>query len=386
MSYVHESIVSPVCEHNNIIDELRGMPSRSEMDVLAFERFWLFGATAAADPVSIYLQRRGKLVAGFIDNRAAQVGKEFRGKPLLTPRHWLSEAELSDAIIIVSAHQAPIANQLIGELKIAAARVFPYISDMFAPSFGRRAIEAHAIDIEHAREWLADEPSRHYMDSLLRFRWTMDARWLTANPRIVGKYNYDSADMKSGQGDSIVDAGAFDGDTVSLFLEHAGATGKVYAVEGFPPNFARLVERVNSGVWGARVIAIQAALAQVSGNVLGFAGVANGDARAHVFGASARGGNDVRSVTLDELFPDNQNPIGLLKLDIEGSEAAALRGAIRLLNRDAPRLIVAAYHRPCDLWEIPQLLRRELGCRGPLFLGHHPAALYEPELFVGKPA
>lgn len=386
MSSICEAIPTPAREGYDVIEELRGLPARDEADVLRFERFWLFGATAAAEPVLAYLQRCGKHVTGYIDNRAPQVGKEFRGKPLLTPSQWINSAALTDGVIIVSAHQKAIAAQLIDELNITVTRVFPYISDMFAPSFGRRAIEAHAIDIEHAREWLADEPSRHYMDSLLRFRWTMDARWLTANPRIVGKYNYDSVYMKSGQGDSIVDAGAFDGDTVSLFLEHAGATGKVYAVEGFPPNFARLVERVNSGVWGARVIAIQAALAQASGNVLGFAGVANGDARAHAFGASACGGNDVRSVTLDELFPDNQNPIGLLKLDIEGSEAAALRGAIRLLNRDAPRLIVAAYHRPCDLWEIPQLLRRELGCRGPLFLGHHPAALYEPELFVGKPA
>lgn len=385
MKSMREAISFATRDNHDVFETLGGLPARSEVDALRFQRFWLFGATAAADPVIAYLHRHGKGVAGFIDNRAAQVDREFRDRPLLTPTQWLDTAAPTDAVIIVSAHQQPIASQLIDELKIAVTRVFPYMSDMFAPSFGRGAIETYANEIRLVREWLADAPSRNYFDALLRFRWTMDARWLAPNPRMVGMYNYESDEMKANPGETVVDAGAFDGDTVSLFLERAGATAKVYAIEAFAPNFARLLKKVKSGEWGARVIPVQAALAQASGTIMEFSGVADGDARAHVIDAGIRGGHDVRSMTLDQLFPDHHQRIDLIKLDIEGSEAAALRGAIRLLKRDAPRLIVAAYHRPRDLWEIPQLIRHELSCRGPLFLGHHPAAHYEPEWFVGKP-
>jgi hypothetical protein len=46
-----------------------------------------------------------------------------------------------------------------------------------------------------------------------------------------------------------------------------------------------------------------------------------------------------------------------LKLDIEGAELDALRGARELISRSRPRLAVCVYHKPEHLWEIPLFLR-----------------------------
>ena len=48
--------------------------------------------------------------------------------------------------------------------------------------------------------------------------------------------------------------------------------------------------------------------------------------------------------------------VTFLKMDIEGSELAALRGAERIIREQRPKLAICVYHKPEDLWEIPSLL------------------------------
>jgi hypothetical protein len=43
----------------------------------------------------------------------------------------------------------------------------------------------------------------------------------------------------------------------------------------------------------------------------------------------------------------------LLKMDIEGEEPAALRGAQELLRAHRPHLAISIYHRAEHLWEMP---------------------------------
>ena len=59
---------------------------------------------------------------------------------------------------------------------------------------------------------------------------------------------------------------------------------------------------------------------------------------------------------MDTLFPTKQ--IDFVKLDIEGSEADALRGAANLLKRCRPVISMAMYHKPGDMWELPLLVNQ----------------------------
>jgi hypothetical protein len=45
-----------------------------------------------------------------------------------------------------------------------------------------------------------------------------------------------------------------------------------------------------------------------------------------------------------------------MKFDIEGGEAAAVRGASGVIRRSRPALAIAVYHRPDDLWQLPRLV------------------------------
>ena len=76
-------------------------------------------------------------------------------------------------------------------------------------------------------------------------------------------------------------------------------------------------------------------------------------------------------VTVDSI--DNvcwEDKVTFIKLDIEGSEMEALRGAEKIIRRDKPRLAVSIYHEPQDYFEIPFYIR-ELVPEYKLYIRHH---------------
>jgi FkbM family methyltransferase len=66
-------------------------------------------------------------------------------------------------------------------------------------------------------------------------------------------------------------------------------------------------------------------------------------------------GTEVQCIPLDELFAEE--PVTLIKMDIEGAEYDALVGARTIINRDHPILAICVYHTQSDIWRIPLLVR-----------------------------
>lgn len=64
-------------------------------------------------------------------------------------------------------------------------------------------------------------------------------------------------------------------------------------------------------------------------------------------------GQKVEVVCLDE---DIEEKITLIKMDIEGAEQDALRGSIRHIQEESPKLLVSVYHNNEDIWKIPRMI------------------------------
>lgn len=69
---------------------------------------------------------------------------------------------------------------------------------------------------------------------------------------------------------------------------------------------------------------------------------------------------EVPVTSLDTYFADiskNDWPT-LIKMDIEGSENEALIGAEKIIKEKKPRLMISAYHKPEDIYKIPQTIMK----------------------------
>lgn len=86
----------------------------------------------------------------------------------------------------------------------------------------------------------------------------------------------------------------------------------------------------------------------------------------------------VRVTAIDEIIKE---PVTFLKLDIEGAELSAIKGAEKTIRRDKPKCAVSIYHKPEDIWEIPALLL-EYNPDYRLFIRHYTLLQYETVLYA----
>ncbi len=227
-------------------------PSRSIDDLLAFSKFFLFGASAGAIEVENFLLSRNKSIVGYLDNSPAKHGTLFRGRMVIDPTTLFDHIDGQTAIIISSAYQVEIAEQLIDQLDIKPSQVFSFVSEMFHKHFGAAAVTEHLEAINRLKDMVADQESRDYIDNLIRFRWTMDPRELKRNPCLTGFYDYrplhaqTTSDVGPFKGDRIIDCGAFNGDTAKAFLDRLDNDCEIIAIEPVTANYDALSQWVDS--------------------------------------------------------------------------------------------------------------------------------------------
>ncbi len=178
-------------------------------------------------------------------------------------------------------------------------------------------------------------------------------------------------------GDVVVDGGAFAGDTSLYFAHLAGPGGRVHAFEFEPANLALLDQNLGlNPALAARIDIRRAALWDEHGELVSFTSFGPGTA------ITVDGEGSARTETIDSLVERGEIArVDFVKLDIEGSELQALRGAEATLRRFRPRLAIAAYHRPADLSVLPAFLAGlDVGYR--FRLGHGTMHHEETVLFA----
>ena len=68
---------------------------------------------------------------------------------------------------------------------------------------------------------------------------------------------------------------------------------------------------------------------------------------------SGTGNTSVEVEAIDNVSPDAT----FIKLDVEGAELEALKGAAGTIRRNRPKLAICMYHKPGDLFEIPLFIK-----------------------------
>ena len=174
----------------------------------------------------------------------------------------------------------------------------------------------------------------------------------------LGQYYFDrdGARIAPESGDVVIDGGGCWGEAALDFALRVGDAGHVYSFEFVPNNLAIFRTNMNMSPAPARnVTIVERALSHASGQRLPFGDLGP----ATIVGRADGAGMTVETISIDDFVAQRQlERVDFIKLDIEGSELAALDGATETIRRFHPRMAICLYHRPTDLFAIPQLVRR----------------------------
>ena len=167
------------------------------------------------------------------------------------------------------------------------------------------------------------------------------------------------------KGDIVLDCGAH----VGVFTRQALDLGaeKVVAIDPDPTQVECLRRNFEEEIASGRVVVAPKGLWSSEGSMSLHVGVLNSGISSLVI---ERGGEDVEVAltTIDQLVSDLRLPrVDYIKLDIEGAEREALRGARRTLANHRPRILLESYHRHDDLEVLPRIIAEaqpdyKLGC------------------------
>ncbi len=156
-------------------------------------------------------------------------------------------------------------------------------------------------------------------------------------------------------GDVVLEAGANVGAYTVLFAQWVGAAGRVFAFEPDPTAAAGLRQHIALNAVADRVTPVTAAVADGRDPVLRLAlGESSGTSRLlQPNEAPVANSSEVRATSIDQFCAEHRLAPRVIKIDVEGAELAALRGA---------RATIAAAGRDLQLFvEMHPHLWTELG-------------------------
>ena len=227
-------------------------------------------------------------------------------------------------------------------------------------------------------------PLRHYEDVALYGRkfsldvWPDDI----ASTSLIRQYHIDRAGVfiSPEPGDHVVDGGSCFGDTAVSFAAAVGESGHVYAFDPLQSHAEIIAHNIRQNGLERTISFFPVGLGGYSNTASG--PVHEEDVVNPGFRPSATKSEQEFPIrALDDLVATGDvRQIDFLKMDIEGSEMAALQGAEKSLRRFKPKLAISLYHKFSDFFEIPLYLRSlELGYR--FYLGHYTIHAEETVLY-----
>lgn len=205
------------------------------------------------------------------------------------------------------------------------------------------------VALGEAHYRLRDFKSQGHDFQLLGYDWVLGVHDVLYN-------QYEHGDVALRPGDVIIDAGAFIGDTAVYFHHKLGGDCQVHSFELLDENLALLLYNLeHNRVPDGRVVVNKMALADSSGGEIRVTG-GRAQSAASIFGPQTRG-EVVKTVSLDDYVGALSLPrVDFIKMDIEGAEAMALKGARHTIAHFQPRLAVCLYHKWDDVFTLPPLV------------------------------
>lgn len=335
-------------------------------NVIRGKKLYLFGAGQTCEKFLKQFPFKFD-VENIFDNDTSKVGNIIENI-IVQDAGQIDELLVEKCVFLITTYYA---NEIKTQLENQGIKYIFHFNEL---GFNRQNLFIHPKLNEYdlaqvliVKSFLKDELSKETINRIINIR---------NNNEIFWGYGYSyhpffANDLLRLQEDEVmVDGGAFDGDTVREFHQVThNRYQSIYAFEPDASNFLSLYSRlktdkrikcINIGLWKNK-------------DKLKF--VSSKDSLAHL---SEKGEHIVNVDSLDALIDEK---ITFIKLDIEGAELEALKGARETILKYKPKLAIAIYHKHDDLWRIP-LWIKQLVPEYKLYIRHHSYACDDTVLYA----
>lgn len=208
--------------------------------------------------------------------------------------------------------------------------------------------EEECLDLvlNHGYAALVPRRSRHTVPEIIP-----QDRIICVEDHLVGRCGWQYFDYFLPQpGECFLDGGALDGNTTAQFIKWCG--GCYDSIDAFEPNpLQKDLCRENLRQIGNPAIRFYDRALWNQDETLSFEAHPGSKWDARISGS---GQYSVAAAAADSLLRDK--PITFIKLDVEGAELNALKGAAQIIRRNRPRMAISIYHDPWDFIHIPLYL------------------------------
>lgn len=177
---------------------------------------------------------------------------------------------------------------------------------------------------------------------------------------IEGRQYFDLPELPHVTDEAFVDAGPLDGLSCVAFHDWCGDNNAMcYCFE--PDEGNRKKTAANLKAYGSDNYELFEAGLWDSRETLLFDARGMGESRVIEDGKNGKltketdGIIEIPVVKMDEVLSGKR--VTFIKMDIEGSELRALKGAEDIIRKQKPKLAICVYHKPEDIWEIPGFIQ-----------------------------
>lgn len=219
---------------------------------------------------------------------------------------------------------------------------------------------------------LKDYKSKAVLLSILNNYYNFDLNGLNLVADKIYKHYFDLDLLSFCKNEVFVDVGAYTGDTVLDYIASYGMSyNKIYCYE-ITESMVLYIKNNFSNLPNIEIRNL--AVAEKAGKLYLDANSTSASANR----VKEAGVDAVNAVSLDE---DIKEKISMIKMDIEGGEISAIKGAKEHIKNDLPKLFISVYHSNDDIITIPKLIRSYTD-KYDFYLRYYGGNLYATEIVL----
>ncbi|MBQ6231202.1 MAG: FkbM family methyltransferase [Eubacterium sp.] len=324
----------------------------------------LFGVGASVDLYIKILDKYQIPIECIVDNNSNLYNTSLEGIIIKSPD---TLAQYDEAYVIVSApsHIKAITSQILGiNNKIEVIQFDPSLEMIQGVSSTDRNkfIKDNIKEYVKLYDLLSDDRSKYTLEKVVEGAIT-NSIFCYNDIFNASQYFPDIIMDNLSENEVFVDIGAFTGDSTEEFIKVTN--NRFDKVIGFEPKKEN-IELALAGINDPRVSFYPYGVGEKS-ETLYLYGNEGTDDFAFITDEKEENATEIEIVSLDEFISER---ISYIKMDIEGMEISALKGAEKLIRKYHPKLAISVYHKIDDLVTIPKYIM-SLNADYKLYLRHY---------------